>query len=169
MEALLGAIIGVLATIVLGVVVRVPADVDRRDRQVADRDQQLEEWVIEHHRKLKQRFHELHEQAVVAGVDRGGAISAGQAVTRTLLLYDYRAELRNARAFVLAIEVEERSAHRLWRRLGRRPFLELTTPVRSEPILEFWLRGTQGNALTWTIEDIISEEGLSDSPPALAR
>ena len=44
MGAILGAIFGVLATIVLGVVVRVPADVDRRDRQVADRDQLLEEW-----------------------------------------------------------------------------------------------------------------------------
>jgi hypothetical protein len=163
MEAILGAIFGVLATIVLGVLVRVPADVDRRDRQVADRDQQLEEWVVEHHRKLKQRFHELHEQAVAAGVDRGGTIPAGQVATRTLLLYDYRAELRSAHAFVLAIEAEERSAHRLWRRLRNHPFPELTTPVRSEPILGFWLQGTQGNALTWSIEDIIAEEGLADS------
>jgi hypothetical protein len=168
--AILGAMIGVLATVLVGLLAAVPADVDRRDRQLTDRDQELEEWIIEHHRRLKARFHELAQKAIANGVDRGGTIPAGEAVTRALLLYEYRDELRRARSFVLGLEVTERWPHRLYRALRHQPLLQLRSPAKSQPVVDYWLKGTAGNALTWGVEDIIREEELDrpESPAAMA-
>jgi len=170
LPAILGAAFGVLATVLVGLLAAVPADVDRRDRQIADRDQELEEWIIEHHRRLKGRFQELAQQAVANGVGRGGTIPAGEAVTRALLLYEYRDELRQARSFVLSLEVAERWPHRLYRSVRCQPFPQLRTPGKSQAIVDYWLDGTAGNALTWGVEDIIREEGLGEreSPVTLA-
>jgi len=98
LPAILGAILGVLATVVLSLLSAVPADIDRRDRQIGERDQELEAWMVAHHRGLKQRFQELEQQANANGVGRGGTIPAGQVAVKTLLLYDYREELRRATA-----------------------------------------------------------------------
>lgn len=170
LPAILGAIFGVLATVVVSLLAAVPADVDRRDRQIGERDQELEEWIVGHHRGLEQRFHELAQQANANGVGRGGTIPAGEVAVKTLLLYDYREELRRANSFVLDLEVAERWPHRLYRTARRQPLPRLYTPDKSQAIVDYWLKGTAGNALTWGVEDIIREEGLGEreSPVALA-
>jgi hypothetical protein len=160
MEAVLGAIFGVLATVVVGLLSAVPADVDRRDREIAERDQELEEWIVWRHRGLKQRFQELAQDAVARGVGRGGTIPAGEGAVRALLLYDYREELRRANSFVLTLAVMERWPHRLYRALRRRPMPELASPAAARPIVDYWLSGTNHNALTWGLADIIREEHL---------
>jgi hypothetical protein len=168
--AILGAIFGVLATVVVGLLSAVPADVDRRDRQIGERDQELEEWIVGRHRGLKQRFHELAQQANANGVGRGGTIPAGEVAVKALLLYDYREELRRASSFVLDLEVAERWPHRLYRAVWRQPLPRLRTPGKSQPIVDYWSKGTAGNALTWGVVDIIREEELGEreSPVALA-
>jgi hypothetical protein len=170
LPAIFAAAFGVLATVVVSLLSAVPSDVDRRDRQIGQRDQELEEWIVGHHRGLKGRFHELAEQANANGVGRGGTIPAGEVVVKTLLLYDYREELRRANSFVLDLQVAERWPHRLYRTARRQPFPGLLTPGKSQPIVDYWLAGTAGNALTWGVEDIIREEGLgeSESPVTLA-
>ncbi len=101
---------------------------------------------------------------------RGGTIPAGEAVTRALLLYEYRDELRKAGSFVLSLEVAERWPHRLYRTARRQPLSQLLTPTKAQPIVDYWLEGTAGNALTWGIEDIVREEELdrAKSPAAVA-
>jgi hypothetical protein len=170
LTAILGAIFGVLATVVLSLLSAVPADVDRRDRQIGERDQELEAWIVGHHRGLKQRFQELEQQANANGVGRGGTIPAGQVAVKTLLLYDYREELRRANSFALDLEVAERWPHRLYRTVRRQPLPRLRTPDKSQPIVDYWLQDTAGNALTWGVEDIIREERLDgrEAPVALA-
>jgi hypothetical protein len=170
LTAILAAGFGVLATVIASLLSAVPADIDRRDRQIGQRDQELEEWIVGHHRGLKRRFHELAEKANANGVGRGGTIPAGEVAVKTLLLYDYREELRRANSFVLDLEVAERWPHRLYRTVRRRPFPGLHIPGKSQPIVDYWLAGTAGNALTWGVEDILREEGFGErvNPVALA-
>jgi hypothetical protein len=134
-------------------------EVRRHDRQIAERDEDFEEWIVVRHRQLMQRWHEIASQAAAQGVASGGAIPGGRKATRTMLLYDYRDELRAAHNFVLRIDVEERWTHRLMRRLLRRPFPGLTTPTRAEHLVDYWNEGTERNALTWSLDDILKEIG----------
>lgn len=157
MDLLLAAILGALAPAAVRLALIVPTDIDRHDRQIAERDRDLEEWIIYRNRKLHQRFNELDEQAAAAGVHRGGAIPAGRTAVRTLLLYDYREELRKAHRFLREINVEERWAHRLTRRMKRQPFPDLTVPDRAARLIDYWEEGTARNALTWRLEDIVDE------------
>ncbi len=144
------------------------AEVDRRDRQIEERDQDLEEWIIVRDRRLKQRWNEIAERAAESGVARGGTIPAGRAVVQTELLYEYREELRTARNFVLRLEVEERWIHRVARRVKRQPFPTLTTPGRAERLIDYWSEGTARNALTWNLENILAELPQRATSKALA-
>lgn len=164
---MLAAVFSAIATAVIPALMVASAEVRRHDRQVAERDEGLEEWVVVRHRELKRRWNELAEQAAVAGVSQGGAIPAGRVATQTELLYQYREELRKARSFVLSIAVEERWTHLLVRRFGRRQFPELLTPNRAERLVDFWSEGTARNALTWSLNDILDE--LPARTPSRAR
>jgi hypothetical protein len=158
MELVLAAIVGALATAVVSPLMLASVEVSRQDRQVAERDEDLEEWIVVRHRHLKRRWQEIARQAATVGVSEGGSIPAGRVAVQTELLYDYREELRRARSFVLRITVEERWTHRLARSLRRRPFPGLTTPLRAERLVDSWSEGTGRNALTWSLEDILQEE-----------
>jgi hypothetical protein len=157
MEFVLAAIIGALVTAVVGFLLVAPAEADRHDRQIVERDQGFEEWIVEHHRELMQRFHEIRQEATARGVAGGGAIPAGQAAVRTQLLYRYREELHQARSFVLDLEVQERWPHRLYRKLFRRPMAALKTPAKAERVIDYWQEGTDRNTLAWSLDDIDAE------------
>jgi hypothetical protein len=157
LAAVLGGLVTAVATVLIGWIVVASAEVDRRDRQIRERDEDLEEWIIVRHRELKQRWDEIESQAVLNGVERGGTIPAGRAVVQTIALYEYREELRQARNFVLRLEVEERWVHRVARRVKKQPFPGLTTPDRAVRLIDSWSEGTARNALTWRLEDILTE------------
>jgi hypothetical protein len=165
-DVLIAAVLGALATAVIGPLMLASVEVRRHDEQVAERDDDLEEWIVVRDRALKRRWNEIEQQARAAGVEHGGSIAAGRVATQTQLLYEYREELRKARAFIRSIQIEERWTHRLvrvWH--GRvRP---LTTPTRAERLVEFWYEGTAHNALTWSLDDILGE--LPARTPSRAR
>lgn len=154
---LLGAVFGVLVTTIAALVRSVPAEIDRHDLQIADRDHDLEEWMIYRHRRLTQRFQEILGQANESGVLKGTSVEAGIIATRTLLLYDYREELRQAGSFVRGVAVDERWAHRLVRKLRGKPFPDLTVPNRAARLVDYWQEDKARNALTWTLGDILDE------------
>lgn len=168
MDIALGAVIAALASALIGRAMVASAEVDRRDRQIKERDQDLEEWIIVRDRRLKQRWNEIAEGAAESGVAQGGTIPAGRAVVQTALLYQYREELRNARNFVLRLEVEERWIHRVARRIKRQPFPNLTTPGRAERLIDYWSEGTARNALTWNLENVLTELPRRATSKALA-
>lgn len=153
MDLLLAAIFGALVTIVAGFLRSIPTEVDRHDQIVEDCDQVLAEWVVDKHRGLMQRFHELDQEAASRDLASNGTIRAGQSAARTLLLYEYRSELRSARKFCRTVEVEERSAHRFYRRFRGRPFPLLRTPAEATPVVLYWLDGLPTNPLTWSLAD----------------
>lgn len=157
MDWILPALGGALITLVIGPLVIAWAEVRLHDEQVADRDEILEEWIVERNRDLKNNLRKLREKANADGVADGGTITAGQLAICTNLLYDYRAERRRASAFWLAVQVEERWTHRLLRRVRRRPFPDLDVPVRAAPLIELWGEGTRQNALTFSLDDILGE------------
>lgn len=157
MDLVLAAIFGALATAVVGQFVAASTEVSQHDWRVEERDRDLEEWIVFRHRQLKQRWHELEQQANAAGVGEGGTIPAGRAATQAILLYEYREELRKARSFVREIAVSESWAHRLVRWLKRQRFRSLTTPERAGRLIDYWSEGTARNALTWGLEDILNE------------
>jgi hypothetical protein len=169
MEVVLGTVIGAIATVVVGRLAVGAVEVDRHDRQIAERDQDLEEWIIGRHRRLKQRWNEITQEANARGVLKGGSVPAGRAVVQQLVLYEYREELRQARNFVLAIEVEERWTHRVARRVKRQPFPALVTPDRAARLVDYWSEGTNRNALTWNLDDILGELPERATSRALAE
>jgi hypothetical protein len=166
----LTALLTAVAAAVIGPLMLASVEVRRRDRQIETRDEDLEEWIIFRHRQLLQRFHEIEEDANARGVSKGSSVPAGRVVVKTLLLYDYREELRQAHGFVRDIEAEERWVHRIARILRRRPLRGLTTPERAERLVDYWSEGTARNALSWGLKDILDElpkratHGASDLP-----
>jgi hypothetical protein len=132
-------------------------DVRRHDRQVAERDDELGEWLVLRERRRQQRLNELSQQYNAAGVQAGGARAQGLRATNTIALYDYREQLRQARNFRLNLEVEERWSHRVLRWARRRPLPKLDTPARAAPLLGEWLAPTDGNVLTWSLDDVVAE------------
>lgn len=157
MDIVLAAILTALAAAIIGPLMAASVEVRRHDRQIEKRDEDLEEWIIFRHRKLLQRFQEIEEDANARGVTGGSTIPSGRIVAQTLLLYDYREELRQARAFVLDIEAEERWSHRVARALRRRPVRQLATPRQAERLIDYWSEGTSRNALTRSLQDILDE------------
>ena len=157
MTPLLAAIFGALATATIGPLLVATAEIRRHDRQVAERDEDLEEWIVTRERRRTQRLNELAQQQRAAGVASGGAPSQALGAVNTIVLYEYREELRQARAFRLRVEAEERWTHRLVRRLRGRPLRGLVSPDRAERLVDFWSEGTERNALTWSLDDVLSE------------
>ena len=157
MSFLLGALITALVAQVVGPLAVAWVEIRRHDEQICQRDEDLEEWMIVKQRDWLNRLSELEQQANEAGTLHGGTLPAGRAVTSTLVLYDYREELRQARNFVGNVAVEERWSHLVARKLARRPFPGLTTPTRAHRLVDYWSEGTARNALTWTLEDLINE------------
>ncbi|HYH60269.1 MAG TPA: hypothetical protein VD766_00225 [Solirubrobacterales bacterium] len=157
MDLLLAAVFGALVTAVAVLARSIPAEIDRHDQLIEECDQSLAEWVVDQHRSLMQRFHELDQEAAsLEVVPSGGTIRAEQNAARTLLLYEYRSELRSARTFCRTVEVEERSAHRFYRRLRGRPFPLLRAPAEATPVVLYWLDGLPTNPLTWTLADAVA-------------
>jgi hypothetical protein len=157
LAAIAGALVGAVATSLLGLLSVASGEVRRHDLQVSERDKDLEEWIVIHHRKIRQRWHEIEEQANEAGVLDRGTVAASRAATQTLLLYDYREELRTAHAFVRRLAIEERWTHRFIRLRRKEPFPGLTTPSRAGRLIDYWEEGTARNALTWSLDDILAE------------
>jgi hypothetical protein len=157
MDLALAAILTALAAAIIGPLMLASVEVRRHDRQIEKRDEDLEEWIIFRHRRLLQRFQEIEEDANARGVAGGSTIPGGRVVAQTLLLYDYREELRQAHGFILDIEAEERWSHRIARVLRDRPVRQLTTPTRAERLVDYWSEGTARNALTWSLQDILGE------------
>jgi len=156
-DLLLAAILGAAITAVAGLLRSIPPEVDRHDQLIEECDQALAEWVVDKHRSLMQRFHELDQEAAVGDIaSSNGAVREGQIAARTLLLYEYRSELRSARKFRRTVELEERSAHRLYRRLRERPFPLLRTPAEATPVVLYWLDGLATNPLRWSLADIVA-------------
>jgi hypothetical protein len=157
MTLLLAAVFGALATGTIGPLLVASAETRRHDRQIAERDEDLEEWIVTRHRQRAQRLNELRQQRQAAGVAQGGAPAQALAAVNTIVLYEYREELRQARAFRLRVEAQERWTHSLIRRVRRRPLRDLVTPRRASRLVDFWSEGTERNALTWSLNDILSE------------
>jgi hypothetical protein len=157
MALVLAATLGAVATAVIGSLMFAPSEVRQNNRRVAQRDENLEEWIVVHHRELLQRFSELTQQATEAGVSKGGTLPAGRAAVQTTLLYEYREELQRARDFVLELEAGERWTLRLARWVQRKRFPSLETPRRAERLIDYWSEGTARNALTWSLDDILND------------
>jgi hypothetical protein len=106
-STVLAAVLGSLATIVLGQLMAI-VEMRRRDQQVRERDEDLEEWILDADRRLKNRWMEIEEQAAEAGVALGGTPAKGRAVAAALILNGYREQSRQARTSVARIGLEER-------------------------------------------------------------
>lgn len=156
------AFLGALTRSAVELFATVPVEVRRHDRQVAERDRGLEEWIVVRHRQLQQRWNEIAQQAVAKGVERGGAPTQGRKTVSVMALYEWRDERREADDFVLRVEVEEGWPHALYRGLARRPFPSLDTPACAARLIDYWEEGTERNALLWSLDDILRE--LPEAP-----
>jgi hypothetical protein len=155
---LVPAVVGVLLGAILTAMLVAATDVRRNNQQVRERDGELEEWLVARERERQQRLRKLHEDNRVKTGDRSEGLRRKQlAAVNTIALYEYRAEKRRAEAFRLQLEAEEGWQHQLLPKFRRSNLPGLNTPQRAQPLINEWLKPTDGNALTWSLDDIVAE------------
>jgi hypothetical protein len=134
--ALAGGSVGTVLTQLLGA----SREVERHNRAIADRDEDLAQWIADEDFELRRRMGEIAQQASAQGVLSGGSFPAGRAKAKAITLHRYRDQRREAERFVAGIEVEEGWAHRLWRR-SRGPLPSLQTPEKAQWVIAIWRDG----------------------------
>jgi hypothetical protein len=161
--ALLIAVVGGSAGTVLTQLFAASRDVDRDDRLIADRDESLAQWVADQHVELKRQMHTVVQKANAAEVLGGGAVPAGHAVVKAKTLHLFRDQRTEARRFVADLEIEERWAHRLWRRVRDKPMRQLQTPARAEAVIEVWREGlsAENDPTRRTLDSVLADPRLT--------
>lgn len=160
MSLLSAALVGAFTTWVVGLLTAASVEIRRHDRQVTERDEDLEEWLVIRYRLYQRRMREVGQQIAANSPDapnQPGTAKRSRRAVHTELLYELREEFRQADAFVLRVRVEERWSHGLVRWVLRQPFQTLRTPDRAARLIDYWQEGTERNALTWKLSDILAE------------
>jgi hypothetical protein len=116
----------------------VPAQVAAHDRRIADIDIDLDRYAADEYVRLAFNLREIRypggedSQVPQREVSRACAL----AVVQSTQLYrdEESARIRDMREMVAS----EGMAHRVWRRLARRPIVALTTPDLASRVLDKW-------------------------------
>jgi hypothetical protein len=140
---LAGGAIGAILTAVGVVLVRlsaVPADVDRNDRRARALDEDLERWVADEHRALRQELAGITTEYGGRGLLYSGAILGALAEAKAGALRRYRDRRGAAERAFGDLLAAESWPHETWRRILRRGRLDLRSPGRVEPVIEEWRR-----------------------------
>lgn len=144
----------------------VPGDVGRHDRRTAALDEDLERWVADDHRKLRQELSRIVNDYAGRGLLYSGALMSALAGAKTRALQRYRdrrAESERAFADLLA---EESWPHTVWRALTRQVALTLRAPDRVEPVIDEWRKPVKRFGMgpvavydptRWTTEDLLRD------------
>ena len=158
----------------------VPSDADRHDRRARALDEDLEAWVADDHRELRQAIGGILNDYAARNLLYSGARLAAIAEAKTSTLQRYR-DWRAAteRAFA-DLGAEESWMHAIWRVLSRRGKLALRSFDRVEPVIDEWRtdvkRFGMGSARVydptrWSTDDLLRDvkerplEPIEQEPP----
>ena len=153
MQVLVGIAIGLTPLVVLWLV-RVPSDVRRHDRLVAERDEDLATWIADEKIGVDWELKTVMDHLAARNLLNSGERNFQRARAKREALHAWRDQERLARRFCAELEGKENGPHVVWRWLWRRPFPSLTAPERARPILDFWRAPeTFENAPVLDVED----------------
>jgi hypothetical protein len=164
-----GAIGAVLAGIGVAVIrlSAVPGDVARHDRRAQALDEDLERWVADDHRRVREELEAIAYDHNARGIFHSGIHLRARAEAKTRALQRYRDRLSQSERALEDLEAEESWPHGLWRFVTRRPQLALRAPERVEPVIEDWRgqvavagmgdRAPVHDPTQWATEDLIRD------------
>jgi hypothetical protein len=168
--ALAGGAIGAVLAGLGFVLVRlsaVPSDVARHDRRARALDEDLERWVADDHRKLRQELAGIRNDYAARGLQYSGAILSALAEAKTRALQRYRDRRSESERALADLDAAEAWPHAVWRFARRRPALALRAPDRVEPVIADWRAPVASAGMSdqapihdptdWTTEDLLRE------------
>lgn len=166
----IGAVLAGLAWAVLRLA-SIPSDLRTHDFAVRVLNEDLELWVADTYRELKQELARIKNTA-------GNQLTAGshlnrRAAAKTLVLHRWRDRLHEAERELVSVQARESWVHGIWRRARpqHRDELELFAFGRIEPVIEEFRRQVEipGGATAevrdptrFTLDDLLAE--LANSP-----
>lgn len=136
--ALIDGILGGLAVAAVGVLVKIPSDIRRHDRLIAERNDDLALWLADEHQAFGWERRRIMNDLSARGALRSGERLYELALQKERALHQYRDQERQTRRFVAELEERETIAHAVFRVLLRRRFPELGTPRVARPLLDSW-------------------------------
>jgi hypothetical protein len=167
--ALAGGAIGALLAGVAWVALRlagIPGDLAIHDFEVRVLNEDLELWVADTYRALERELAGIKNSA--GNQLYSGSHLNARTAAKTQALHRWRDRLHEAERDLVAVQVKENWAHRLWRRRRSkyRNELGLTAEGRVEPVIQEFRRAVEipGGATaevrdptTFTLDDLLVE------------
>jgi hypothetical protein len=144
----------------------VPSDVARHDRRVKALDEDLERWVADDHRKLRQELEGIINDHAARNVLYSGFLLRALAEAKTAALQRYRDRRAETERAFNDLVAEESWAHGLWRTITPRRKPRLRSPERVEPVIDDWRSDVRRygmgpvsvyDATTWTTDDLLRD------------
>ena len=168
MSSVLTAILGGAIGFLLGALARalgIPGGVRAHNAAVRDRDDQLATWTADRDYVPKRECKASRERfQTLAGANSEDAKSTDRYIAdlKASAIHEWRDAARLARLDVATILAAEGWAHRVYRRLTKRPPPILTTPEKATPVLDGW-RGPSSLAVEHTYPDDATKRTLDDA------
>ncbi len=131
---------GAIATIIAYVArfFAVPSEIAANDRAVGERDEDLDQWIADEHVQLKRRLETIRKELAATNTFYSGQYGHRLNLAKEEAIHAYRDQERQARRDVALIRDREHWPHGLWRKLTRRPLVQLKVPERADEVLDAW-------------------------------
>lgn len=167
---LAGGAIGALLAGIGFVAVRlsaVPGEVARHDRRAVALNEDLERWVADDHRKLRQVLSGITNEYAARGLLYSGIHLGSRSEAKTQALQAYRDRCSESERALADLMADEGWPHERWRWLRGRRAHELEAAVRIEPVIDEWRAATTAAGMTdeakiydptrWTTDDLLRD------------
>lgn len=156
MSTIAAGAIGSLITIVVAFAARlatVPREVAAHDRRVAEREEDLSQWVADRDVWLRRRLDAARAKLAARGMLQSGEYGFRLGLLKEAALHEYRDQQRQAERDVDLIYDAEGWLHGAWRAIRRQPRRALNAPERVEPVLAAWRAPLTRGGTTAPIDD----------------
>ena len=139
-QALATAVVGGLTLALVLLLAKVPHDVARHDRLLAERDEDLDSWLADTKLGLDRHLREITNDLVKQNLLYSGERNWRRVKAKEDALHRWRDEERGARRFRAELEERETLAHQFYRWYLRRPrpLRPLETPVAAAALIAHW-------------------------------
>jgi hypothetical protein len=135
---------GAIGTVLIGLawmtarLSAIPGDIERHDDICRFVNEDLELWVADDHRRLRQELARIEDSMNKDGLLFSGAHGVARAEAKTGALHRYRDRLHECERRLADLKSHESWAHGLWRRRTKAPPIALAAAERVAPVLDEW-------------------------------
>lgn len=118
--------------------VNVPRDVERHDKRIRNRDDDLATWIADDAKAVADDIHAKLQDANQRGLSSGGAPLQVRRKVTALALHRYRDQHRDAERVREDVALEERWTHAWWRWIMHKPMPALEAPAIRADVIADW-------------------------------